>query len=286
MELRKELLTKLKSIILGSRGNNYLEMIYNLLSYSEQDAIEYLRKFHISEDSYQIKLRLFENRFPEYIEERKYLAELYQKYLESYYPKKESVIKEDEELIRNQKIMKQLFESNYTVELFCSKYGYHLHEINLMIRKLPSTEKEQILEKLESRSNAELIETMTQVIKEICLNKEFDIIDYYQYTHLYPISFDYLLREHFNELSPLIMKKVSIFIRKYEQYEKIQISRKPEIATETIIDDRVITKEEREKIFNYLEQNNIPNYFYKEALRKYIQNEDYFNEIQKVNRKV
>lgn len=182
--------------------------------------------------------------------------------------------------------MKQLFESNYTVELFCSKYGYHLHEINLMIRKLPSTEKEQILEKLESRSNAELIETMTQVIKEICLNKEFDIIDYYQYTHLYPISFDYLLREHFNELSPLIMKKVSIFIRKYEQYEKIQISRKPEIATETIIDDRVITKEEREKIFNYLEQNNIPNYFYKEALRKYIQNEDYFNEIQKVNRKV
>ena len=267
-------------MMLGFSCNNYIEMIYKLLSYSEQDAIEYLRRIHISENSYQIKLRFFEKKFPEYVEEREYLSELYQKYLDSYYPKKENIIKQNEELLREQRIIKQLFESNDTVELFCSKYGYHLHEINLMIRKLPSTEKEQILEKLESRSNAELIETMTQVIKEICLNKEFDIIDYYQYTHLYPISFDYLLREHFNELSPLIMKKVSIFIRKYEQYEKIQISRKPEIATETIIDDRVITKEEREKIFNYLEQNNIPNYFYKEALRKYIQNEDYFNEIQ------
>lgn len=261
-------------------------MIYNLLSYSEQDAIEYLRKFHISENSYQIKLRFFEKKFPEYVEEREYLSELYQKYLDSYYPKKENIIKQNEELLREQRIIKQLFESNDTVELFCSKYGYHLHEINLMIRRLPLSEKKQMIEILESRSNDELIEIISQIIKEVCLNKSFDIIDYYQYTHLYPISFDYLLKKHFKELSPVIMKKVAIFIRKYEQYEKIKINRNQEISTEITIDGRVITKEERENIFNYLDHHNIPSCFYREALRKYARNEKYFNEIQKVNRKV
>lgn len=206
--------------------------------------------------------------------------------MDSYYPKKENIIKQNEELLREQRIIKQLFESNDTVELFCSKYGYHLHEINLMIRRLPLSEKKQMIEILESRSNDELIEIISQIIKEVCLNKSFDIIDYYQYTHLYPISFDYLLKKHFKELSPVIMKKVAIFIRKYEQYEKIKINRNQEISTEITIDGRVITKEERENIFNYLDHHNIPSCFYREALRKYARNEKYFNEIQKVNRKV
>lgn len=286
MKPKKELLEQLKSMMLGFSCNNYIEMIYNLLSYSEQDAIEYLRKFHISENSYQIKLRFFEKKFPEYVEEREYLSELYQKYLDSYYPKKENIIKQNEELLREQRIIKQLFESNDTVELFCSKYGYHLHEINLMIRRLQLSEKKQMIEILESRNNDELIEIISQIIKEVCLNKSFDIIDYYQYTHLYPISFDYLLKKHFKELSPVIMKKVAIFIRKYEQYEKIKINRNQEISTEITIDGRVITKEERENIFNYLDHHNIPSCFYREALRKYVRNEKYFNEIQKVNRKV
>lgn len=51
------------------------------------------------------------------------------------------------------------------------------------------------------------------------------------------------------------------------------------------IENRTIDTTEKQKVLNYLEQQNIPLCFYLPALKKYIKNPEYFEDNQKVKRK-
>lgn len=284
MENREKLLTLLKSEIKSHRCNNYIVIFCSLLSCSEKESIELLRKYHISKKVYDTKLKMFSTKFPDYKEEQEYLKNIYQKYLDMYFFKtKEMKIKKMN--VENQKILDSFLESNNTIEEFCSKYGYRMSLIFQIIYDLPVHQRNEIQSSLKNKNNDSLIEIMRQIVKEICLNPNFDIIDYYQYTHLKIYDFRIVLKEYFGELNPKITKKVVIFLNKYREFEKNIITKEKIINSNISIGNKNINLEEKQKILEFLESQNIPICFYNAALKKYIKNPEIFECDQKIKGK-
>lgn len=284
MEKKEKLLDLLNSKIKSYQCDNYIVIFRNLLSCSEDDAIALLRRYRISEKSYHTKLKMFSSKFPDYVEEQDYLKNIYQKYLNIYCSKKEE--KKDEKIdIENKKLLNSFLDSGGTIEEFCSIQGYKMRQIYEIIYALPKYQKIEVREMLKTKDNDYIIETMRQIIKEVCLNPNFDIIDYYQYTHLRIGDFRILLRKYFGELNPKLMKMVLTFLQKYEKFENVIISKDQIINSNISIGNKTINLEEKQKILEFLESQNIPICFYNDALKKYIKNPEIFECDQKIKRK-
>lgn len=279
MENREKLLTILNSEIKSHCCNDYIVIFCSLLSCSEEEAIELLRKYHISKQIYNTKLRKFSTKFPDYKQE--YLKKIYQEYLDMYALKKQEK-KVDKIYVENQEILSTFLESNNTIEEFCSKHGYRMTRIFQIIYDLPIHQRKEIQSSLKDKNNDSLIEIMRQIIKEICLNPNFDIIDYYQYTHLMISDFRIILKEYFGDLDPKITKKVVIFLQKYSEFGRNIVTKEKIINSNISIGNRTINLEEKQKILNYLENQNIPICFYIFAFKKYINNPEYFEDCQKI----
>lgn len=284
MGKKEEILVLLNREIKGRSCNNYIFVFFSLLSCSEKEAIELLRKYHISKQDYNDKLKKFSNKFPDYKEEREKLEEIYQRYLDMYYPKKEEK-KVEINNIENEKLLNTFLNSGDTIEEFCSKYGYRMSEIYGVIYKLPVSKRKEVQENLKEKNNDSLVEIMRQMVKEICLNPNFDIIDYYQYTHLVISDFRTVFKEYFGELNPKLTRKVVVFLQKYGDFTKKIMNYDKIMHSNMCIENRTIDTTEKQKVLNYLEQQNIPLCFYLPALKKYIKNPEYFEDNQKVKRK-
>ena len=122
--------------------------------------------------------------------------------------------------------------------------------------------------KLNCKPSEQFITYIKWVVMDIkAKGQDFDIFDYSYFTKLRPISFKMLCQEILKGRDYDIVRSV---VNKFENYMFIEIDKEQELKGVTIIKGYEVTREEKEFVFAFLEENNIPYYAYKCALRKYI----------------
>ena len=123
-------------------------------------------------------------------------------------------------------------------------------------------------------------------VKEAECIRPFDLLDYYQITHLSRAEFLNILKNKKNNLPTTDVNLVLKFLRKYENSRILnkndlisRIKEKDIIGIEFDSNNnpiantgRLVTKEEKVSVVNYLKENNIPlyDYCYDIALKRYI----------------
>lgn len=108
---------------------------------------------------------------------------------------------------------------------------------------------------------------MKMIIVEIKTNPNFDTFDYYCYTKLDPTDFSVICRKL---ISPEELASINPVLYKLKKNSVTTINKEVEINGTSVIQGRTIEKEEKEKIIEYLERNNIPYAAYRAAIRKLV----------------
>lgn len=245
-----------------SKKTDYLEVAYKLLTSSKEEAINYLRRKNYSKEQFTEKvLKKFKNRFPNQ-PEYEILVERFNEY--------ENLVKKNHNIREDyyEKIIDELLYSDLTIEEFCSQTGKSISEYKKICNKLKYHEKVKIIE---SRSNINFDKKMKSLCYEIINNLDFDMVVYYSYTKLKIDEFLRIAKKYFADEKLFI--KMTIILRKSSRKLNMNINKEQEINGRRIINGTEITKEEKEKIFNYIEENNYPLSVYTMILKKYLNNE-------------
>lgn len=191
-----------------------------------------------------------------------YLREIYIKF-EQKYAKKESIT--TTKISKSEMIVNDILKSGYSMEEYGANKGILISKIYLVIRDT-NIYKEHY-DELNNRS-----EKFEQLIKNLIygiLYENMDILDYYMQTNLDLNDFLRISKQLLSSPSDII--KISQFVKKNLNLIKTAIVNKnQEMKTACSINGHEITIEEKEKIFTFLEQNNIPLKLYHFALRKYL----------------
>lgn len=186
----------------------------------------------------------------------------------------------------SKQVLYELLSSGVSIYEFCHIHGkYSVSEIKKHIRKVYSTadlgnkKVSEVILEIESREQKDFIEKLNNIAFQIQNNPNFTILDYY---HLTKLSLD-----DFYDKIGFYSIEVSKFVTANSVVKRIgmgmpvsKFSQERELSVSRIIKGREITKEEKELIFKYLEENDIPidQYTYRACLNKLINNDLEFNQ--------
>lgn len=280
---RENFLDVIISISNTDNGPVFVDLIKSLLISTENEAIEIIRKRQMSKKDYDELLKKLKKRFPNQLEEYNYLVNLYNKYVEKYNISKEkknkkyvgnlgSSIYVDKYKQIDLKLLSDIYNSNLCVEEYCSKYGNTISAINRNFDKIEESKYKKykpLIIEIKKRDNSDFLRYIVYVTYKLYQMDNFDMIDYLNYTNLDVKNFNDLMnklnfdkkltKELYTKLRHCSMERRSVNINKEHQLE-----------IETVIANRVITREEKEMIFDYLESNNYSINLYRVALNKYL----------------
>ena len=253
-------LTELKILLNTESDKKYLSVLLPiLLCETREEAIRLLCKYSLSENIFHYYLTSFKNNFPEQEQYIQYLETLYKDYSKMNV-KKEEVLP----ISGNKEIYQRILESNECVEEYCFVNGESIRKIKNIIRGYRSDESEEILK----RDNSSYISKMKDIIYQI-INEQIDYLDYYTQTK---IGLDDLLALSKNlSLEKEQYIQINQFVKKGKKIEsENRIVESAQLEKLTKFGDREITREEKEKIFDYLRLNKISFCYYNMALVKYV----------------
>lgn len=253
-------LTELKILLNTESDKKYLSVLLPiLLCETREEAIRLLCKYSLSENIFHYYLTSFKNNFPEQEQYIQYLETLYKDYSKMNV-KKEEVLP----ISGNKEIYQRILESNECVEEYCFVNGESIRKIKNIIRGYRSDESEEILK----RDNSSYISKMKDIIYQI-INEQIDYLDYYTQTK---IGLDDLLALSKNlSLEKEQYIQINQFVKKGKKIEsENRIVESAQLEKLTKFGDREITREEKEKIFDYLKFNKIALCYYNMALVKYV----------------
>ena len=220
-----------------------------------------------------------ETRHPNQVVEIDYLRELYKKYTKTYIKDTGIDSMEATKLFllkyNNDKKIEKMFDvfnSGYCIEEYCSHTGETVRSVEKLIDGLTSENKKKfntIYDETKNRDNTEFYKYIRFVVSKLLeIDKDdFTMMDYYTYTKLPVNDFRKIVEkicENTKEVRDLLL------MIKVGNNSLPRISKVSQLRTKTIISGREVTKEEKEKIFDYLEENNYPDDVFKIALRKYL----------------
>ena len=262
----------------------YLKTAYDLLTLVENEAIELLRKKNMNDKEYDKFLSKFQNRFPSQTEEYDYLIDLYYKYLEKYNistEKKDNVYIGNLGSTRpkkevNLELFTNLYDSNLCIYEYCSKTGYQVQEIEEYLNSIESNypECKLSIKTIKTRDKSQFMRYMVYVTYKLYHLEEYDFLDYLEYTKLNIKDFYDIIQEiHFDET---MMRNLYKKLRQISPSKKwgnnyiYDINREEKLDSKTIINGRVVTREEKEKIFKFLDNNHYSTSLYNIALKKYL----------------
>ena len=260
-------------------GNNYGwdELAYNLLILSEKDAIELIRKQHITKQAYSSFIRKFKTKFPKQLEEIEVLKGLYVKYLEKYNIDPDKKVKRSYiecNHVGDKRLDKfvAVYESGYCIEEYCSINGETIHSVTTAVKNLKLEDKQKYAEEYEeilNRDNSDFYEYIRFTISKLLeIDKnDFTIMDYHKYTKL-PVTDFVKLANSLVENQETI-KELLIMI-KIADRKLPRICKDVELNSKITINGVEVSREDKENVFNYLEENGYPICDYKIALRKYL----------------
>ena len=253
-------LTELKILLNTESDKKYLSVLLPiLLCETREEAIRLLCKYSLSENIFHYYLTSFKNNFPEQEQYIQYLETLYKDYSKMNV-KKEEVLP----ISGNKEIYQRILESNECVEEYCFVNGESIRKIKNIIRGYRSDESEEILK----RDNSSYISKMKEIIYQI-INEQIDYLDYYTQTK---IGLDDLLALSKNlSLEKEQYIQINQFVKKGKNIELgNRIVESAQLEKLTKFGDREITREEKERIFDYLRLNKIALCYYNMALVKYV----------------
>lgn len=171
------------------------------------------------------------------------------------------------QILENQKkynksveVVVTLLNSDYSIEEFCHmNLKYNIKDIKNMIFSVSKQDRNEILDILSKRTYERIMPSIEKIVMEI-INDELDIVDYYMLTKLNFSDFYEIISLQIDNIK--VLNKIKSFIsfnreKVKENHYMYVISQELETNSFSKINDVVITKEQKEKIFRFME-NNIP----------------------------
>lgn len=170
--------------------------------------------------------------------------------------------------------IKQVVENNQAIEEYCSKYGNSPTNLR-MVAQIIKDNHPKLYEQFVNlfHEPSEEFYTYIRWIASIMLTKgnAFDVFDYYYYTKLHPLTFITICKKI---MKPEICNKLNPIINTIRSYGRIKVNIEVELSGRTIIKNKEITRQEKEKVLRFLEENNMPYVTFKAALRKYVEEDE------------
>lgn len=257
-------------------NSKYVKFIIELLEMDEIKTINYFKKNDINVKTLKSSLEQFSKLFKNQTNEIDYIKNVINKYeIEcSKASKKTDYInvslfydQTDKDYINNR--FESLYISKLSIEEFCSLTGESLVNTKVTVETYLKNEKycDKAKEILARTSSKEFYNNILSLAYEIDTNESFDAIDYYGSTRLKNSDFRDIL-SNLVERTDLIR-----IVKKLNSIVKISnVNKTFELKSKKIISGREIKLEEKEMIFKYLEDNNLPIGLYNVALKKYLNN--------------
>lgn len=176
-------------------------------------------------------------------------------------------------------IVTDLIKSGLTIEEYCFVNGTsRIYDLKQAIKRIKPIFKEnsQIIDDiLKERSNDDLYANIKLISYKIINDKDFDVIDYYQYTRMNMNDFLKIVHNVIRDekAKSRVHEKISKINRNLILYTNQYINKEAELESYTFINERVISREEKEKVFAYLDREGLNKpynlFVYKQCLRKY-----------------
>lgn len=249
---------------------------------TDNEAVTYMRKIQLSSSCFNDMLAKFELRYQNSSEYIPILKRRFEKYKEFVQLDKCDNIHiqkmldiQKEQYDYNVQIVNDLINSNYSIEEYCHhNLLFNIEDIEKSIAIVYCNKKtkiDDIKRKINNRSN-QIIRDLKNIVFRISTNKDYDYFDYYMDTKLSFKDFLKLVKKY-----DLLNLEVKCFINSSKNsingdITKYKINKEMELRCERIIKQRLITIEEKMKIFDFFEDNQIPLIFstYKSALNRYL----------------
>lgn len=247
----------------SSNVANYISFFEEIFrAKSESEVFDIFRKNKITKKQYENYLEKFKIKFPNSNEELLYLKEIYDKFQKKYEKKETTTISVNKrELLTN-----EILKSGYTVEEYCANLGISISSTYNIISKSKSYRDH--IDEFNNRSKEQFNQLLKNLIYSI-IYENIDILDYYMQTHLDLNDFARLSKEMISANDDRII--ISKFVQKAQNLVKFSTTiKEQELKRVTSINGYEVTIEEKEKIFDFLEQNNIPSKLYPVALNRYV----------------
>lgn len=254
------------------RDNKMDFYLYSI--YKAENPVEQLKKLSWSRKEYE---KIMESASKRYGEDGKEVFEWLNEKFEEYYTKykvkpakveKVDFVKENAKRIITSVSLSGLSIAEYTDEnLYCD-----ISDISNAIKEFVPAYTEQynkVVGALNSRESKSFKPKMLSILDEINTNEDFDIVDYYLRTRLCLKDFRSIVGQN---------DKLSVFMSKYnkymtrQKYDNGENFRNTIYSQKCIKNGREITKEDKDKVFEYMEKNQIPygTQTYNGVLRRYL----------------
>lgn len=251
----------------SQNASNWFEYLLHILNLPEEEGLEFLRKSQISKETYNKHLEQFKTNYPNQVDYINYLERLYKKYEIN----NNLIVSEYEEIEQDvaNSLLIDILSSGCCIEEYSSITGHTISELKQLFKhKKNSIELEELESRKESREN--LKKVIFYLIEKIIAD-ELDIFLYYEATKLDLSEFVNIAKTMVNDNS--VVRKLGLFRDKYTKIIAMKINKEAELNGTKIIDGRIVDKEDKEFIIDFLERSNIPIGFYNIYLRKYLNGE-------------
>lgn len=270
---RKKFLEFLKKKYHLCQYIKYIEILSELLECETQEkSIARLHKFQLKKSEYELMVERFKKKFPEEVEEIKFLQNLYSEYNKIYKIDKKRMKKEPNgDVYFN--ILNTILQSGYSMEEYCSVYGgYSIKQLKKLVSEIryiyPTLCEEFEKKCMHSSSLFHLY--IKRLVRIMEITPDFDTFDYYYYTKLNPFDFIAICQkvlsvDEFENSKNLISKIRRIALSATNSFDMMA-----DLNGTTVIKDREIRREEKEIIIDYLKSNRFPSVAYKTALKKFV----------------
>lgn len=263
-------------------ASKYIYQIRDILNCkTEGEAITYMRNLQFTQEYFDNIISNFKARYTnssEYVERLNYLFTKYKEFVHL----DEQNNKAIQEIFANQKeqydysvqVVNDLIASNCSIEEYCHyNLEFNLDNIEECIKIVCYNKKTRIDELrrgINDRSNHFIYE-LKNIVNRITTVDGYDYFDYYMDTKLSFKDFD-MLTKKYKLSTPVIKSFINSNKKVFIGYKLIKVNKEMELKCSRIIRGRLITPEEKNQIFNFLEENQIPlnNVTYRSALDRYL----------------
>ncbi|MBP3766444.1 MAG: hypothetical protein J6G98_04625 [Bacilli bacterium] len=270
-KLTKEQLGVIMKKVMNEKNTSYSKILFDLLFSDEKMLDKIIKENEITTSKFNSIMKKFKRYYPNQDDEVRYLYDIYDKYI-----KKETLnniddidyINKTDNLTEQELNLIDIYKSNYCIIEYCSQEELSYSVASFIVdkyKKSKNTVLSQMANDILSRDSSDIKEKLKNFANYIALNEDFDILDYLDITKLSFVDFKRII-------APLVPRKVSdIVINRLRRLNALNnnISKNIELDSKSIIGGREILREEKEKIFEYIENKNYPIGVYQFVLRKY-----------------
>ncbi len=259
---------------LENKSTKYIENVMNIIMQDDDKVITYLEKHKFSLHNLESSIRQFSNKYYNQKNTIEYLNNLisrYENYLNNRVKKSNSYIKYSFDFQNNKEAnffnrIYCLYLSGLSIEEFCSITGESLSDLRVLVKNRVKTDnyKDIVNEILSRRASDEFYIKMKYIADMVLNEEEFDVFDYYNITRLKVEDYREIIKDM---VEPENYKKIIIKLYKTVSVEK-NINKNVELNANRTINGKIVSKEDKLEIFNYLEENRYPINLYYYTLKK------------------